>query len=146
MATNYTEWKWEAQLEWSQVYRQEPRRLEKICRQHMFLMELQALLLLKELLFTHTFCSFCVRTRTRARGREKKLCTGCSIITHPKLIILYCRKAIACPNVKGGDVSLILHVVTVIKMAGFVLVTRFPPYVAKHVWHDWGKCSCSELV
>jgi hypothetical protein len=46
MATNYTERKWEAQLEWSQVYRQEPRRLEKICRQPMFLMELRTLLLL----------------------------------------------------------------------------------------------------
>jgi hypothetical protein len=38
MVTNYTEWKWEAQLEWSQVYRQEPRRLEKICRQPLFLL------------------------------------------------------------------------------------------------------------
>jgi hypothetical protein len=42
---DYTERKWEAQLEWSQVYRQEPRRLEKICRQPMFLMKLRTLLL-----------------------------------------------------------------------------------------------------
>jgi hypothetical protein len=40
MATNYTERKWEAQLEWSQVYRQEPRRLEKICRQPVSLMDI----------------------------------------------------------------------------------------------------------
>jgi hypothetical protein len=33
-------------LEWSQVYRQEPRKLKKICRQPMFLMELRTLLLL----------------------------------------------------------------------------------------------------
>jgi hypothetical protein len=37
---------WEAQLEWSQVYRQEPRRMEKICRQPMFLMELWTSLLI----------------------------------------------------------------------------------------------------
>jgi hypothetical protein len=42
----HPERKWEAQLEWSQVYRQEPRRLEKICKQPMFLMELRTLLLL----------------------------------------------------------------------------------------------------
>jgi hypothetical protein len=41
---------WEAQLERSQVYRQKPRRLEKICRQAMFLMELWTLLLLLLLL------------------------------------------------------------------------------------------------
>jgi hypothetical protein len=46
MVMNYTEWKGDAQLEWSQVYRQEPRRLEKICRQPMFLMELRTLLVL----------------------------------------------------------------------------------------------------
>jgi hypothetical protein len=50
MATNYTERKWEVQLEWSQVYRQEPRRMEKICRQPMFLMELRTFLLLLLLL------------------------------------------------------------------------------------------------
>jgi hypothetical protein len=33
-------------LEWSQVYRQEPWRLEKICIEPMFLMELRTLLLL----------------------------------------------------------------------------------------------------
>jgi hypothetical protein len=53
MATNYTEWKWEAQLAWSQVYRQEPRKLEKICRQPMFLMELRTLLLLLNKIVHH---------------------------------------------------------------------------------------------
>jgi len=40
-----------SQLQWSQVYRQQPRRLEKICRQPMFLMELRTLLLLLLLLY-----------------------------------------------------------------------------------------------
>jgi hypothetical protein len=60
MATNYTERKWEAQLEWSQVYRQEPRRLEKICRQPMFLMEISTLLLLLLLLLLLSSSSFLV--------------------------------------------------------------------------------------
>jgi hypothetical protein len=45
LGSHYTERKWEAQLKWSQVYRQEPRRLEKIYRQPIFLMELRTLLL-----------------------------------------------------------------------------------------------------
>jgi hypothetical protein len=58
---SYTEWKWEAQLEWSQVYRQEPRRLEKIFRQLIFLMELWTLLLLLLLLYRRSLSSWIMR-------------------------------------------------------------------------------------
>jgi hypothetical protein len=71
MATNYTEWKWEAQLEWSQVYRQEPRRLEKICSQPMFLMALRTLLLLLLLLITHPKWSYRVFNKIRETSKRR---------------------------------------------------------------------------
>jgi hypothetical protein len=57
MAMNYAERKWEVQLEKSQVYRQEPRGLEKICRQPIFLMELWSLLLLSSSFLVTGFLS-----------------------------------------------------------------------------------------
>jgi hypothetical protein len=74
MATNYTERKWEAQLEWSEVYRQEPRRLEKICRQPMFLMELRTLLLL---LLLHGTASNCTLSST-----SSIICRFCLVFRH----------------------------------------------------------------
>jgi hypothetical protein len=37
---------------------------------------------------------------------------------------------------KGGDVSLVLHMVTIVKMAEVIVVRKLPPCVAKHVWGD----------
>jgi hypothetical protein len=42
---------------------------------------------------------------------------------------------------KGGDISLVLHMVTITKRAEVVELSKLPPCVAKHVWGDSGKRS-----
>jgi hypothetical protein len=47
---------------------------------------------------------------------------------------------------KGCDISLVLHMVTVARKSEVVAMSNFPPCVAKHVWGDYGKCSRNELA
>jgi hypothetical protein len=87
LPTNYTEWKWEAQLEWSQVYRQELRRLEKICRQHMFLMELRTLLLLLLSMVLHKDLNSSSNNSTPLSYIIPYLC---EVLTHSYVCICRC--------------------------------------------------------